>query len=183
MKQNRNPPDFSSDWAFGVSPISSRTAINELVPGDSGGKTTFSELNTRAGTTGSGGEIVDRYFRSICTIWLKFGLEFGSSSQQDVKIKASSSGRSSALGLTFWNRNHCHSIKHGMMMERIVLCFGQKNLLWKLQHKRLVDWTFLQMAIDCVTAPTVLWQSYKYRPCDCNVSSPHASMWQCCIAA
>ena len=45
---------------FGATPVSSLANIKELVPGDSGGYTTFSEENVRAGTTGSGGEIVER---------------------------------------------------------------------------------------------------------------------------
>ncbi|RWW24144.1 hypothetical protein GW17_00011580 [Ensete ventricosum] len=45
---------------FVVSPSSSRAAISELVPGDSGGKTTFSELKARERTTRSGGESMVR---------------------------------------------------------------------------------------------------------------------------
>ena len=35
-------------------------AINELVPGDSGGSTAFSDLNIRWGIAGAGAEIVER---------------------------------------------------------------------------------------------------------------------------
>jgi hypothetical protein len=87
--------------AFGVSPESSRPNINALVPGDSGGHTIFSDEAIRIGTTGSIGEMVERYRRSIRMISLKFGLSFGSSFQHDVTIIAKSSGRSSALGLVF----------------------------------------------------------------------------------
>lgn len=45
---------------FVVSPSSSRAAISELVPGDSGGKTTFSELKARERTTRSGGKSMVR---------------------------------------------------------------------------------------------------------------------------
>lgn len=45
---------------FGVPPESSLCAINELVPGDSGGKTAFSEVKILWGITASGGEIVER---------------------------------------------------------------------------------------------------------------------------
>jgi len=51
---------LSSICASGVSPESSLTAIKELVPGDSGGSTAFSEVNIRAGMTGSCGETVER---------------------------------------------------------------------------------------------------------------------------
>lgn len=54
--------------AFGVSPESSLLAIKALVPGDSGGSTAFSDEAIRARTTGCGGEIVERYRRSICMI-------------------------------------------------------------------------------------------------------------------
>lgn len=45
---------------FGMSLVSSLLAINELVPGDSGGKTAFSEENILGGTAGSGFEILER---------------------------------------------------------------------------------------------------------------------------
>lgn len=45
---------------FEVSPEPSLIAIKELVPGDSGGRTAFSDLNIRSGITGSAGEIVER---------------------------------------------------------------------------------------------------------------------------
>lgn len=45
---------------FGPAPESSLADIKELVPGDSGGYTAFSEENVRTGTTGSGGEIIER---------------------------------------------------------------------------------------------------------------------------
>lgn len=45
---------------FGVSQLSSLLAIKELVPGDSGGNTVFSDVNIRDGIAGAGGEIVDR---------------------------------------------------------------------------------------------------------------------------
>lgn len=44
----------------GVSPESCLAAIKELVPGDSGVNTVFSEAYIRGGITGSGVEIVDR---------------------------------------------------------------------------------------------------------------------------
>lgn len=44
----------------GVSPESCLAAIKELVPGDSGGNTVFSEAYIRGGIMGSGGEIIDR---------------------------------------------------------------------------------------------------------------------------
>jgi len=47
-----------SSFALGVSPVPSRFAIKELVPGDSGGKTVFSELNILEGVMGSGGATV-----------------------------------------------------------------------------------------------------------------------------
>jgi hypothetical protein len=72
------------------------------VPGDSGGRIAFSEENKRGGTAeASEADKVERYWRSVCTIWPKFGLSFGSSFQQDVRMCAISSGSSSALGLTF----------------------------------------------------------------------------------
>lgn len=45
-----------SIFALGVSPKLSRAAINELVPGDSGGSILFS-LKIREGIAGSGGAI------------------------------------------------------------------------------------------------------------------------------
>jgi hypothetical protein len=51
---------LSSIWVLGVSPESSLTAIKELVPGDSGGKTAFSDVNILAGMAGSGAEMVER---------------------------------------------------------------------------------------------------------------------------
>ena len=76
----------------------SRMAMRELVPGDSGGRTEFSDVKI---FTGFGGDKADKKFVSICTIWLKLGRKFGSSSQHEVIKFARSSGASSALGLTF----------------------------------------------------------------------------------
>lgn len=85
----------------GVPPESSLLAIKALVPGDSGGNTAFSDEALRRGTTGCGGEMVERYRMSICMISLKLGRSFGSSFQHEVTTRANSSGRSSALGLVF----------------------------------------------------------------------------------
>jgi hypothetical protein len=46
--------------AIGVSSEPCLTAIKELVPGDSGGNTVFSEVYIRGGITGSGGEMIER---------------------------------------------------------------------------------------------------------------------------
>lgn len=45
---------------FGVSPASSLTPIKVLVPGDSGGKTAFSDVKILGGMAGCKGEIVER---------------------------------------------------------------------------------------------------------------------------
>jgi hypothetical protein len=58
LKQKKKPFGSSSIFALGVSPVSLRTAIKELVPGDSGGNTLFSDMKIREGIEGSGGEIV-----------------------------------------------------------------------------------------------------------------------------
>ncbi|KAJ6860536.1 hypothetical protein NC651_036815 [Populus alba x Populus x berolinensis] len=48
---------LSSIWVLGICPKSSLTAIKELVPGDSGGKTAFSDVKILAGMTGFGAEM------------------------------------------------------------------------------------------------------------------------------
>ena len=80
-------------------------AIKELVPGDSGGSTAFSGACIVGGVTYSGCGMVERYFKSICMISLKFGRVFGSSVQQEVIIEAKSSGRFSAFGRKFCINN------------------------------------------------------------------------------
>jgi hypothetical protein len=68
LKQKKYPLNLSSTLAFGVSPESSRRNINALVPGDSGGNTILSDEAIRIGTTGSDGEMVEIYRRSIYII-------------------------------------------------------------------------------------------------------------------
>lgn len=58
LKQKKIPFGFSSIFALGLSPQSSCTAIKELVPGDSGENTVFSEAKILEGITGSGGDTV-----------------------------------------------------------------------------------------------------------------------------
>ena len=100
LKQKKELVGFSSIMPCDASPEPCLTAIKEFVPGDSGGITT-SSAHIRGGIAGARGDILERDCNSICIIWLKFGLVFGSSLQHDVTIKAKSSGRFSALGLMF----------------------------------------------------------------------------------
>ena len=61
LKQEKHPFGSVSILVFGVSPEPSLTAINELVPGDSGGNTAFSEVKTLGGgAMAASGEIVER---------------------------------------------------------------------------------------------------------------------------
>jgi len=67
-KQQKKPLGLSSVTSLGVSPVLSRLAINELVPGDSGGRMEFSLVNIREGIAGSRGAMVEKYWRSIWII-------------------------------------------------------------------------------------------------------------------
>lgn len=106
MKQEKKLFGFSSISSFGTSRVPCLVAaIKELVPGDSGGSTAFSGGCILGDVTCSSDEMVDRYLKSICMIWLKLGRAFGSSVQQEVITGAKSSGRFSALGRKFCINN------------------------------------------------------------------------------
>lgn len=60
QQQKKKPLGLFAIGVFGVSPASSRTPISVLVPGDSGGKTAFSDVNIRGGMAGFRGEMVER---------------------------------------------------------------------------------------------------------------------------
>ena len=71
LQQEKSPLGSSSIAVVGVPATSPLFAINELVPGDSGGKTAFVAevlLKTWCGMAGSGGEMAVRYCKSICII-------------------------------------------------------------------------------------------------------------------
>ena len=104
---------------------------------------------------GGGGVRVRRNSLSSLIIWLKLGLMFGSSTQQDCTMNARLGDIPSGItGLSCCNVFNKKKKKRGLFLNNSMIT-GEKREVekeeeepWMLLRRRLADWTCPRMAYD-----------------------------------
>lgn len=122
---------------------------------------------------GGGGVRVRRNSLSSLIIWLKLGLMFGSSTQQDCTMKARLGDIPSGIpGLSCCNVFNNNKRGWFPLTQWSDGRDGKKKIKpWMLLRRQLAGWTSPRMASDLLEAPITQFQSCRHLLCCCNASS------------